>query len=235
MKNRSTRTSTIGIAAGVAVAAGILLAPAAASAHVGIQPDGAPTAGSTRDLTFGIGHGCDGSPTTSVEIELPTDGIAGVKPVVQGGWTVEVANEGDAGRPSAVTFTADQPVPDEMRAEVTLNVGLLEDASGTLAFPVTQACVDGENDWNEIAEDGQDPHDLESPAPTLEVEPASADQESGQGDAASGHGDDSEAAESDASADGDGDALPIALGGAGLVAGVAALVVSLVSLRRRKA
>lgn len=224
MNKRSNTRNVVGIAAGVAVAAGILLAPAAASAHVGLQPDGAPTAGSTRDLTFAFGHGCDGSATKSITIDLPTEGIAGAQPVVQSGWTIDIAKDGDAGRPSAVTFTADEAVPDELRAEVALNVGLLEDASGTIAFPVTQVCEEGELVWDQVAEEGEDPHALESPAPTLEVVPAAEDASE---DAHGGHG---------AGATGEeGDALPVVLGGAGLLAGVAALVVSVVALRRRSA
>lgn len=214
---------TIGLTAGAVLAAGALLAPAAASAHVEAKPDGAPTAGSNLDLTFGIGHGCDGSPTTSVRIEYPTEGIAGPKPIAQAGWSIEVENNGDAGAPSAVTFTPAEPVSDDVRAEVRINVGLLSDASGTLAFPVEQTCEDGSTSWDQVAEDGQDPHDLESPAPVLEVEPAEGAH--GDGDHAS---DDAASAADDSTS-----ALPVALGGAGLAAGVVALVVSVVSLRRR--
>lgn len=237
--NRTKKKLSMG-AAGMAVAAGIVLAPVAASAHIAVEPDGAPTAGSTRNLAFAIGHGCDGSPTTSIEIELPAEGISGVKPVVQAGWDIEIAHDGDAGRPSAVTFTPDEPVSDEMRAEVVLNVGLLSDASGTIAFPVEQTCEEGSHSWSEIAEDGQDPHDLDSPAPVLEIEAAD---EATAGDAA-GHDDHAgsgaeEAAEASTEAtgasDGESSALPTVLGGAGLGAGVVALVVSIVALRRKKA
>ncbi|WP_162893317.1 YcnI family protein [Microbacterium halotolerans] len=233
--NRTKKKLTMG-AAGIAVVTGMVLAPAAASAHIAVEPDGAPVAGTTRNLAFAIGHGCDGSPTTSIEIELPAEGISGVKPVVQAGWDIEIANDGDAGRPSAVTFTPDEPVSDEMRAEVVLNVGLLSDASGTIAFPVEQTCEEGSLAWDEIAEDGQDPHDLELPAPVLEIEAADEAADGGM----SGHGDPAEsgdegAAEASDASEVEPSVLPTVLGGAGLGAGVVALAVSIVALRRKKA
>ncbi|MGO1769184.1 MAG: YcnI family copper-binding membrane protein [Microbacterium sp.] len=215
-----------GIAAGIALVACSVLSPIAASAHVGLAPEGDPEAGSTLDLTFGIGHGCDGSPTTGLEVAVPEEGITGVTPIVQAGWDVEVVNEGDAGRPSAVRFTPDEPVPDEMRAEIRVSVGIDSDAEGPIAFPVEQTCAEGSTSWNEIAEEGQDPHDLESPAPVLEVVAASGESEH------AGHGGEASDEAADAEEAGDG-VLPVALGGAGLAAGLAALVVSIIALRRR--
>ena len=43
-----------------------------------------------------------------------------------------------------------------------------DDASGPLAFPVEQTCEDGSTSWSEIAQAGEDPHDLDEPAPVLE-------------------------------------------------------------------
>lgn len=225
----TSRKKSIGIAVGLA-AAGILLAPSAASAHVSVTPDAAPEAGSTLDLTFGVGHGCDGSATTALRIELPSEGIAGPKPIVQSGWDIDIEHDGEAGQPSAVTFTPDEPVADETRAEVRLNLGILSDATGQLVFPVEQTCEDGSESWDQVAQDGQDPHDLELPAPALEVQQVTdGDAESAEG-AHAAHADGAD----DAAAATDGqDALPVVLGGAGLVAGVAALVVSMVALRRR--
>lgn len=218
-----------GIAAGIALAAGLVLAPVAASAHVGLTPEAEPEAGSTIDLTFGFGHGCDGSPTTAVEVAVPEEGITGVAPVLQAGWDIEVVKEGDAGRPSAVRFTPDEPVPDEMRAEFRVNVGIASDAEGPIAFPVEQTCAEGSTSWTEIAEEGQDPHDLESPAPVLEVVPAS-----GEAGEHSGHGGDASDETAESAGDDAGDAvLPVALGSTGLAAGIVALIVSVITLRRR--
>ncbi|KRB36091.1 YcnI family protein [Microbacterium sp. Root180] len=227
---RFRRTLLLGSAVGVALALGV---PLAASAHVHVDP-GTASAGSTETLTFAFSHGCDGSPTTAVVIDVP-EGVGNVTPVVQGGWTIS-RELGADGVPTQVTFTSEVPVEDGLKATVALDALFDESAADTsIAFPVTQVCVDGETAWTEVAEDGQSEDDLESPAPVVEVGPVSAEGD-GHGDhsdsaAGDGHdeGDSSEAASSD-SAD------PVArwLAAGGLVAGIAALVVVLVRGRSRK-
>ena len=62
----------LGTAAGLALVIG---APLAASAHVHVDP-GTVAAGSTATLTFAFSHGCDGSPTTALVIDIPDDRAA---------------------------------------------------------------------------------------------------------------------------------------------------------------
>jgi hypothetical protein len=46
----------------------------------------------------------------------------------------------------------------------------LPDAAGeTLAFPVIQTCEQGETGWTEVAAEGQDPEELEHPAPLVTI------------------------------------------------------------------
>lgn len=229
---RFRRTLLLGAAAGVAIALGV---PLAASAHVHVDP-GTASAGSTETLTFAFSHGCDGSPTSALVIDVP-EGVGNGTPVVQGGWTITRELSAD-GVPTQVTFTSDVPVEDGLKATVSLDALFDESAADTsIAFPVTQVCVDGETAWTEVAEDGQTEDDLESPAPVVEVGPVSAD-----GD---GHGDHGGAAEGDGHDEGSGDSSeaaasdsgdPVArwLAAGGLVAGIAALVVVLVRGRSRK-
>jgi periplasmic copper chaperone A len=96
----------------------------------------------------------------------------------------------------------------------------LPDAAGTtLYFPTLQTCEAGKTDWSDIAKDGQDPHSLKAPAPSVTVTQA-AD--------AGGHGTDHAAAATDGGTDGNADGG--AGGGAdarswaGLAAGVGGLV-----------
>ena len=43
---------------------------------------------------------------------------------------------------------------------------LPEDSAGqVLAFPVVQTCAKGETAWVDLAAEGQDPEELEAPAP----------------------------------------------------------------------
>jgi uncharacterized protein YcnI len=227
---RVRRTLLIGAVAGVALAVGV---PLAASAHVHVDP-GTASAGSTETLTFASSHGCDGSPTTAFVIDIP-DGVGNATPIAQGGWTIS-RELGADGVPTQITFTSDVPVEDGIKTTVALDALFDESAADTsIAFPVTQLCVEGENAWTEIAEEGQDPHDLESPAPVVEVGPVAAEGDD-HGDAAEGddHGDAAEADDADAATAESGDPVARWLAAGGLVAGIAALVIVLVRGRSRK-
>ena len=229
---RRTRRLALGATAGLALA---LAAPLAASAHVHVDP-GTASAGGTQTLTFSFSHGCDDSPTTSLAIDIP-DGVANATPVVQGGWTIS-RELGTDGVPTRVVYTADTPVENGLKASVSMDVLFAEDAAGTaVAFPVTQTCVTGETAWTEIAEDGEDPHDLDAPAPVVEVGAAGDEATGDHGSGAAGDHDGHESTDdTDASAEASApSADPVArwLAAGGLVAGIAALVVVLV--RRRKA
>lgn len=233
-RTRSARRRRFGVRAAAAVlasAALVVAAPLAAQAHVTATPDAA-TAGGYGTLTFAFSHGCDGSPTTSLEITIP-EGLASVYPTIEAGWQIDVQRDGENGPISLITYTADEPVPDGIRAAVVLGVQYAEDTAGeTLAFPVNQVCEVGNTDWAEIAEDGVDPHSLDAPAPTVTVGEATSD-EHGTGTSDSEHSDSDEHA-SDAVSTSDASPLPLVLGGAGLVLGAGALVVALLAFRRTR-
>ena len=143
----------------LAVAAGltVALAPAtAALAHIDPEP-AAVEAGAEATVSFTVEHGCDGSPTTKVEIQVP-DGAMGISGVDGGGFTSSVEGqvvtfEGgplDAETPQAfeVTFTA----PEE---------------AGEVPVKIIQTCEEGSIDWIEVAaEGGEEP---EHPAPILTI------------------------------------------------------------------
>ncbi|MBT2485543.1 MULTISPECIES: YcnI family protein [unclassified Microbacterium] len=196
-----------------------LTAPSMASAHVGVSPDHL-TAGDHGVLTFSFAHGCDNSPTTALRVTMP-QGLASVAPTMDGDWTIDV-ERGDDGLVSAVTYTAVTPVPNDLRGAVSMSVGLDESAPASLAFPVVQECVDGATEWTQLAEKGEDPHSLDSPAPVVTVDAAAAEVE---------HSESGTKADA-ADAASDSDPLPSILGAGGLVAGLAALVVSVVAVRR---
>ena len=211
---------TAGVLAGTALA---LAAPLAASAHVHVDPADA-TAGGSSVLTFSSSHGCDASPTTGFTIDIP-EGVAGIAPHAQAGWTIERVGA-DAGVPTQVVFTADDPIESGLLTTVSMQVTFADDLAGrTVAFPVLQECIEGSTDWAQIADDGQDPHDLDAPAPVVTV---------GEGtDAAHGdHGADADAHEGTSSADST--VLPIVLGAGGLVLGAAGLAAGLIALRRTR-
>ena len=133
----------LGAAAGLALA---LSAPLAASAH--IELDASATApASLSVLTFAVGHGCEGSATTALAIRFPAD-VQAVKPTLAPGWSVA---EQEAADGTTVTYTADAPLPDALRATVQVEALLPVDgaAGDVVAFPTLQTCVEGSTDWAE--------------------------------------------------------------------------------------
>lgn len=229
--SRSTfRRSTIAVVLGAGLA---ITAPAVASAHVGVTPD-TLTLDEATVLSFSFTHGCESSPTTALRITMP-DGLASVSPTADANWQIAV-ERGDDGLVDVVTYTASTAIPSELRGAVSMQVRPAEDAAASLAFPVEQICETGSTAWVELAGEGEDPHDLDAPAPVVSLAAAAegADAEHG-GHAAS----DSAAADAtdDAAsvASAAGQPMAVALGAGGLVAGLAALVVAILAYRRRSA
>lgn len=225
-------------AGAVTVAAGLVVASAAApaSAHVSVSPT-TTEAGAYAVLDFGIGHGCEGSATTKLEISLPAE-IPQADLVRHPLWTGELVTEeldeptSDAHgneiteRVTRVVYTSTESLPDGVRDSVALSVQLPDAAGETLAFPVVQTCEQGSNPWTEVAAEGQDPHALDLPAPTLTITEAAGDGHGGEAaDEASGEEADTETA---AETDEGGNGLSIAA----LVAGIGGLLVGGIALAR---
>lgn len=227
--NTRIRRIALGGLAGLALA---VAAPLAASAHVHVDP-GTASAGSTATLGFSFSHGCDGSPTTALAIDIP-EGVGNATPLVQGGWTIQRETGAD-GMPTRIIFTADTPVDDHLKATLSIDVLFDESAAGTsIAFPVTQTCVTGETAWTQVAAEGEDPHGLDAPAPVVEVGDPADDADDHGHDAAEPT-DDARAEASGAGTAGTADVDPVArwLAAGGLAAGIAALAVVLVRGRRK--
>ena len=157
MHHRPTRLLLASVLGGAALAltAGTLLA-GVASAH--IEPDpAAAEAGSTTTIQFKVEHGCDGSPTTKVEIKVPT-GATEVDAVEKPGWTAEASG-------GVATYSADSLNPD---TPDTFGVKLkLPTAPAKVAFPVVQTCEKGSIDWIELTPAGG--AEPEHPAPVVDV------------------------------------------------------------------
>lgn len=154
----------------------LALGTAGAGAHVTVTPS-TSDAGEYSVLSFAFSHGCDGSPTTKVTIEVPEE-ILAVSPTVNPNWDVETVQEAidgaDAERTSKVVYTAKTPVDDGMRDTLDLELQLPDKPGDTLMFPVVQECEQGQNDWVEKTESGEAEPD--SPAPFVEVTKATDDE-----------------------------------------------------------
>jgi len=161
----------------LALALGLVLAaPGVALAHVSASPD-TTVAGATSVVSFVVPHGCDGSPTTRISIEVPAQ-LSTVTPVYKTGWTIEKVMEpldppvddGHGGtrteRVAEVVFTATTPLPDGYRDTVGLQVRLPAEPGQTLVFPTVQTCESGETAWVQVPQPGQTA-EPENPAPTV--------------------------------------------------------------------
>jgi periplasmic copper chaperone A len=220
----------------------VVLTAGPAAAHVTISPsEGA--AGSFTVLTASVPHGCEGSPTTRIAIQLP-DEIMAVTPTRNALWDVEKVMETldepvtDAHgnefteRVDQVVYTTDDPLPEGQRDAFELSLQLPDTPGETLAFPIVQTCEEGETAWVETSDEGST-EELQAPAPTVAVlaaeggdaegAAADVDEASAETTAASGAG---------ASDDGGADTLAVAALVAGLL-GLAAGVGALVVVRRR--
>ncbi len=228
-RSRTPAVAAAGLLGGALLALG---APLAASAHVTVDPSDTAAGGYTV-LTFAFAHGCEGSPTTALTFDIP-ESIESVSPTLNPNWTIEKIADGD--RTAQVVYTAIEPVADGYRDTVQLSLQLPEDAAGeTLAFPVLQSCVEGETNWNELAEEGA--AEPETPAPTVVVTEATGpghghgahdatDEQSGHAESTAA----SDATASDAAAS-DSDVVARILGIGGLVVGVIGVVLALAARR----
>jgi uncharacterized protein YcnI len=232
-----------------ATAAIALSLAAPAGAHVTATPSTA-AAGAYTVVTFSVGHGCEGSPTTRIEIQVP-ESVLAVTPTRNPYYEVEKTmvdldepvadahgNEVTE-RVGSIVYTADTPLPEGQRDTFELSFQLPDAEGEMLTFPTVQTCQEGETGWVEVPAEGQDADELDSPAPGFEILPA--------GDDAHGAGGGAEEAEESAeqaSADGDDAGGPAeaaapeagssALGWAGLVAGLLGLAAGAAALARTR-
>ena len=214
---------------------------AGAAAHVTITPN-TTAAGAHALLPVGFSHDCDGSPTNKLTISLP-EPLVDAKPEIVPGWTVEKVTETldepltlDNGssvteRIGQIVYTAETPVEDGYLQQFDISVQLPDGEGETLAFPVLQSCEEGETDWAQIPAEGEDPHSLEAPAPTITLTGAEEHGEAAADTDATAEAADLESASASNETSGAATAGYVGLGAGllGLIAGVAAL------LRTRKA
>jgi len=212
---------SIGIAAlGVVTAVLGLASPAAA--HVTASPESS-AAGDYARLEFGVGHGCEGLPTTRVRIQIP-DTVPSATPERNPLWDLST-REGRKQRTdmhgetitrgvSEVIWTARQPLPEGELEVLGMSVLMPDTAGETVYFPAIQECAKGQHRWIQIPAAGESGEELEEPAPQVELTAAASEHGSGEG---------SEPEDSDAASPGLGIAALI-VGALGLLAGGAALV-----------
>ena len=169
---------TIKIIASCAITAGT----APAFPHIVLERKSAP-ANSSYKAVFLVGHGCQGSATTGVAVQIPT-GFLGAKPYPKVGWMV-TTQLGKLAKPydshgkrvtedvtvvSWKAATRETALPDAFFDEFVLR-GKTPGSAGPLWFKVLQTCESGSNDWSEVPASGTATQGLTSPAVLLDVKP----------------------------------------------------------------
>ncbi len=163
------------------IAACALLAGAQGSfAHISLQ-DPAAAAGVSYRAAFRVSHGCDDSPTTSVQVMIPA-GFQSAQPMPKPGWTIytrmgklEVPYESHGKRFAEgvleIRWEAngiENALPASFYDEFVLR-GTTPLKPGPLWFKVLQNCEQGGNAWVEVPASGSSTKGLKSPAALLEV------------------------------------------------------------------
>jgi uncharacterized protein YcnI len=157
------------------------LAASSANAHVTLENRQAAV-GSYYKAVFGVPHGCAGSATVKIRVQIP-EGVIAVKPMPKPGWSLETIK----GKYST-SYELHGATISEGVKEVLWSGGKLADdnydefvlatfltgslkPNTTLYFPVVQECEQGVSRWIEIPQSDKPAHDSKSPAPGIKLMP----------------------------------------------------------------
>jgi periplasmic copper chaperone A len=163
----------------VAIAA---FAASPASAHITLESREA-TIGSSYKAVFAVPHGCAGSATIKIRVQIP-EGVIAVKPMPKPGWNVEAIKgkyAGDYDYHGAKLSDGVKEVvwsggklSDDYYDEFVISTyltGALK-PNTTLYFPTVQECEQGISRWIDIPAEGS-AHESKSPAPGVKLMPKS--------------------------------------------------------------
>jgi hypothetical protein len=120
-------------------------------------------AGQNYAAFFRVEHGCGGSPTLSLRVDIP-DGVKVLDTPQKPGWTLNAERNKD--QVTAVTWRG------HLDAKSADQFGLfvkLPPNAGVLYFPALQKCEKGETRWSDISAPGQKLRDVARPAPRLQL------------------------------------------------------------------
>jgi uncharacterized protein YcnI len=165
----------------ITAAAAASMITSSANAHVTLD-DRPSTPGSYYKAVFGVPHGCAGSPTIKIRVQIP-EGVISVKPMPKPGWSLETVK----GKYSTSYELHGATITEGVK-EVVWSGGKLADdnydefvlatfltgnlkPNTTLYFPVVQECEQGTSRWIEIPQEGKPSHDMKSPAPGVKLMP----------------------------------------------------------------
>ncbi len=171
-----------------AILVGLLAAPI--SAHPSLERREAQV-GAPYKAIMRVPHGCEGSPTTRVRVQIP-EGIIGVKPQPKPGWIIETTRGAYA---HTYPYYHGAKLTEGVR-EISWSGRLADEhfdefifvgfvaaslkAGETVRFPTIQECEKGIAAWTEVPAAGQSAHDLKLPAPAIRLVQAQGHGQHGQ-------------------------------------------------------
>lgn len=133
-------------------------------AHVSVSPKKAP-AGSSRNLTFLVPHGCGEAPTVRVTIHIPK-GVTEVQPLETEGWTTQTKNREGSSEVSEVIWSGGS-LPSKGLGQFPIKAKLPNTPGETLLFPTLQECTEGSFLWDSLKKDDSHGPNSKLPGPTL--------------------------------------------------------------------
>ncbi|MEA2896199.1 MAG: periplasmic copper chaperone [Bradyrhizobium sp.] len=151
-----------------------------ANAHVTLENRQA-TPGSYYKAVFAVPHGCAGSATVKIRVQIP-EGVIAVKPMPKAGWgtgtikgkystSYELHGTTISEGVKEVAWSGGK-LPDDNYDEFVLSAFLTGNLkpNTTLYFPVVQECEQGTSRWIDIPSEGK-PAESKSPAPGVRLIP----------------------------------------------------------------
>ena len=153
-----------------------LLAATPALAHVTLEQRESPVDASYK-VVLRVPHGCDGSATTKLTVQIP-EGVISVKPMIKPGWTIDIKRGAYARAysflhgakftegPKEISWSGGN-LPDTFYDEFVISTYLAGEltAGETLYFPVVQECEKGAHHWIELPTPDKPAGTLGDPAP----------------------------------------------------------------------
>lgn len=152
-----------------------LLFSSTALAHVSVAGPG--IAGTNQVLTFGVGHGCEGLDTISIEIAIPSEVTQVAALVGPAGFGEAALTVSDAELVTAVKWSkTESRAADDHYYQFGLRVAVPDMPFKTLYFPATQTCLDADGEevvveWALTAEEAAEGGDHALEAPALKIIP----------------------------------------------------------------
>jgi periplasmic copper chaperone A len=163
----------------VVLAAFATLAVSPAAAHVTLENRDAPIDAPYKAI-FVVPHGCAGSATVKLRVQIP-EGVIASEPAPKPGWNIDVVKgkyaadyDYQGGKISEgikeVVWSGGKLPPHERDQFVidTYLTGALKPDS-MLYFPTVQECEQGISRWIDIPAPGSNPHDTKWPAPGVKL------------------------------------------------------------------